>query len=43
MEQGRAKSAKMRAALALLPVVGAYVAKVAPKRAVLQAVSKLRP
>ena len=32
----------MRAALALLPVVGAYVAPVAPKRAVLLAVSKLR-
>ena len=33
----------MRAALALLPVVGAYVAPtVAPKRAVAAAVSKLR-
>jgi len=29
----------MRAALALLPVVGAYVPSIAPKRAVLQAVS----
>ena len=29
----------MRAALALLPVVGAYVPLTAPKRAVLQAVS----
>ncbi len=29
----------MRAALALLPVVGAYVSPVVPKRAVLQAVS----
>ena len=33
------KVAKMRAALALLPVVGAYVSQVAPRRAVLQAVS----
>ena len=34
------KKSKMRAALALLPVVGAYVApQVATKRAVLQAVS----
>ena len=42
MLKGARQKAKMRAALALLPVVGAYVAPVAPKRAVAATVSKLR-
>ena len=41
-QQFGAQRSKMRAALALLPVVGAYVPSIAPKRAVAAAVSKLR-